>query len=187
VRGLVSESGLPIPLWQALGQAASHGYDVQWKNIVLEEQPVDLVLLHFLALYAQSPDEYEGLIPTLGMLDLLVRCGDFLQIRQPSGSKKEQYEQEKSTALLKAYEHLLVEEELKSQPEANHKLGTHHIVWDKQTQSTVACSAYLTQQHANQLQEAFAGLHQTLEGTGLWRDEISDWAKLLGREFGLVH
>lgn len=187
VRGLVSESGLPIPLWQALGQAASHGYDVQWKNIVLEEQPVDLVLLHFLALYAQSPDEYEGLIPTLGMLDLLVRCGDFLHTRQPSGSKKEQYEQEKSTALLKAYEHLLVEEELKSQPEANHKLGTHHIVWDKQTQSTVACSAYLTQQHANQLQEAFAGLRQTLEGTGLWRDEISDWAKLLGREFGLVH
>jgi hypothetical protein len=118
---------------------------------------------------------------------LLVRCGDFLQTQHPSGSKKEQQEQEMSTALLKAYEHLLVEEELKSQPEANHKLGAHHITWDKQTQSTVACSAYLTQQHANQLQEAFAGLRQTLEGTGLWRDEIADWAKLLGREFGLVY
>lgn len=183
VRGLTAESGLPMPLWQALG----HGQEVQWKSIVLEEQPVDLVLLHFLAMYAQNPDEYEGLIPTLGMLDLLVRCGDFLQTQKPVLSKKEQQEQEKSMALLKAYEHLLIEEELKSQPEATHKLGAHQIVWDKPTQTTVACSAYLTQQHANQLQEAFVGLRQTLEGTGLWRDEVADWAKLLGREFGLIH
>ncbi len=160
-----------MPLWQAL--AADHA--VQWSDIVLEEQPLDLTLLHFLAVFAKNPQHAQKLVPLMGVLDMLLRCGDyFTPCIGLSAAPEEKALMDKSTSLLRAYEQLLTDESLKNNPDPTHRLGAYQIVWNRSTQRTPVDGANLNLQQENQLFDAFSGLQKVLADAGLWRKELAD-------------
>jgi hypothetical protein len=172
-----------MPLWQALAA----GHEVLWCDIVLEEQPLDLTLLHFLAVFAKNPASAQKLVPLMGVLDLLLRCGDYFTGSVGiSRSPHEQALVDKSTALLKAYEQLLTDESLKNNPDPSHRLGAYQIVWNKSNQRTPVDGANLNLQQENQLVDAFSNLEKVLNDSGLWRKELADVIGL-GAQPALAH
>ncbi|MCQ8897538.1 hypothetical protein NQT62_13940 [Limnobacter humi] len=166
--------GASIPLWQALGQ----GHVVGWNDVILEEQPMDLLLLHFLAVFAQGPRHHEGLLGTLALLDVLMRCGDYFDAPQQFASKADQLAMDRSLGSLKAYEQVLSDEALKHNPNPSHNLGSYRVAWDRHTKATPADGAYLSAHQEVQLVESFAGLKSTLQNVGVWRDDIAHLIEL---------
>ncbi|MDX1669510.1 MAG: hypothetical protein R3194_08840, partial [Limnobacter sp.] len=181
VRNRYSISSLNQPLWQVLGA----GKSVQWEDLVLEEQPLDLQLLHFLALYAQQPKRYAKLLSPMAVMDSLLRSGDYFGAETPPDENQEpdQKAKTKSLAALRAYEHLFEQEEEQLQPNHNHKLGDHFIVWNRETGQTPMCGASLNHEETRWLSELFADLQQTMKQAGVWREDIAKCARLLSLQF----
>ncbi|HEX4879416.1 MAG TPA: hypothetical protein VFV39_06195 [Limnobacter sp.] len=156
------------PLWQVLGA----GGQVQWQHIGIEEHPMDLVLLHVLAIYALSPVQNAGLVKLMGLLDLLIRCGDYFDVPMHSPNQDDQRAIDKSLGVLKAYEQVLSEDQA-VQGSEQHSLGSYRFAWDRHTQQTPVDDAHLPSHQESQLVEAFHGLCKQMQVAGIWRNDIA--------------
>ncbi|HEX4916380.1 MAG TPA: hypothetical protein VFV43_00640 [Limnobacter sp.] len=157
------------PLWQVLGT----GGQVQWQQIGIEEHPMDLVLMHVLAIYALSPVQNAGLVKLMGLLDLLIRCGDYFDVPMHSPNQDDQRAIDKSLGVLKAYEKVLTEDDATKSGEQQHSLGSYRFAWDRHTQQTPVDDAHLPSHQESQLVEAFHGLCKQMQVAGIWRNDIA--------------
>ncbi|WP_370264049.1 hypothetical protein [Limnobacter sp.] len=157
------------PLWQVLG-AGGH---VHWRQIGIEEHPMDLVLLHVLAIYALAPVQNASLVKLMGLLDLLIRCGDYFGLPITSNNTDEQRAINKSLGLLQAYEKVLAEDLPPQGSEAQNSLGSYRFPWDRHTKQTPVDDAFLPGHQESLLVEAFHGLCKQMQAAGVWRNDIA--------------